>query len=276
MENTNKTILVLWDFSPKAECAFAHAVNFAEATNVDITLLHVVKTDKEVSAVEQKLSEIAQRLSQQSKLTVNFQVIKGTIFKSISSYASHSHVEMVVMATHGIRGLQRVTGSWAIKVIRGSKVPFLVVQDMPQERKYDCILFPIDFKKENIEKIKWAHFLYNLYKGKIYIIHPRVSDQTFKKRIYSNMVFTKKYFDNTDIPYTIDTVGKDLAKETIEYAKKINANLILIALSKTLTFADYLMGPAEQDIIANDAKIPVMVISPRPKQVSGGFSATGT
>lgn len=276
MENANKTILVLWDFSPKADCAFAHAVNFAEATGVDITLLHVVKKDKEVSPVEQKLNEVAERLTAQSKITVRAQVIKGSIFKTISNYASHSHVEMVVMGTHGVRGLQHVTGSWAIKVIRGSRVPFLVVQDMPQGKKYDNILFPVDFKKENIEKIKWAQFLYNLYKGRIYIIHPRVSDKTFKKRIYSNIVFTKKFFDNTDIPYTIDTVGSDLAKETVEYAQKTQASLILIALSKTLTFADFLMGPAEQAIIANEAKIPVMVISPRPKQLSGGFSATGT
>jgi len=275
MENTNKTILVLWDFSPKAECAFAHAVNFAQATGVDITLLHVVKGDKDVEPAEKKLGEIAEKLSAQANIPVHVEVIKGSIFKSISSYASHSHVEMVVMATHGVKGIQRFTGSWAIKVIRGSKVPFLVVQNMPQGKKYDNILFPVDFKKENIEKIKWAHFLYNLYKGRIYIVHPRVSDQSFKKRIYSNMVFTKKYFDNTDIPYTIDTIGKDLAKDTVEYAKKVQANLILIALSKTLTFADYLMRPAEQDIIANEAKIPVMVISPKPKQLSGGFSATG-
>ncbi|MEJ5263893.1 MAG: universal stress protein [Bacteroidales bacterium] len=276
MENTNKTILVLWDFSPKAECAFAHAVNFAEATGVDITLLHVVKGEKDVEPAKQKLTEIAEKLAAEARIMVHAQIITGSIFKSISSYASHSHVEMVVMGTHGIRGVQRFTGSWAIKVIRGSKVPFLVVQEMPQGKKYNNILFPVDFKKENIEKIKWAHFLHNLFKGKVYIIHPRVSDSTFKKRIYSNMVFTKKYFDNTDIPYTIETVGKDLARETTDYAKKINADLILIALSKTLTFADYLMGPAEQAIIANDARIPVMVISPRPKQLSGGFSATGT
>lgn len=276
MENTNKTILVLWDFSPKAECAFAHAVNFAEATGVDITLLHVVKGEKDVEPAKQKLTEIAEKLAAEARIMVHAQIITGSIFKSISSYASHSHVEMVVMGTHGIRGVQRFTGSWAIKVIRGSKVPFLVVQEMPQGKKYNNILFPVDFKKENIEKIKWAHFLHSLFKGKVYIIHPRVSDSTFKKRIYSNMVFTKKYFDNTDIPYTIETVGKDLARETTDYAKKINADLILIALSKTLTFADYLMGPAEQAIIANDARIPVMVISPRPKQLSGGFSATGT
>lgn len=141
MEHINKTILVLWDFSPKAECAFAHAVNFAQTTGVDITLLHVVKADKEIDPTQKKLGEVAEKLSARANIPVHVQVIKGSIFKSISSYASHSHVEMVVMGTHGVKGIQRFTGSWAIKVIRGSKVPFLVVQDMPQGKRYDNILF---------------------------------------------------------------------------------------------------------------------------------------
>jgi nucleotide-binding universal stress UspA family protein len=276
MENINKTILVLWDFTTKAEYAFAHAANIAKVTGVDITLLHVVKSEKDISPAQQKLGEIAKNLSEESTITVHVQIIKGSIFKTISEYASHSHVVMVVMGTHGIKGFQHISGSWALKVIRGSKVPFMVVQEMPTTDKYDNILFPLDFKKENLEKLKGVNLMYNLYKSNIHIIYPHVSDRTFKQMTHSNLVFCKKYFENQQIPYTIDTIGKDFARETVEYAKKINANLIIITISKTLTFADYLMGPSEQAIIANDAKIPVMVFSPRPLQVTGDFSATGT
>ena len=185
--------------------------------------------------------------------------------------------ELVVMGTHGMTGLQRFTGSWALKVIRGSRVPFLVVQDMPVGDKMNNIVFPIDFKKENKEKIKWAHYLCSIYKAKIHIIHPLVTDKLFRKRIYSNIVFAKKYFENTDLNFTIRAVGKkiDFANETIEYAQQNNSNVILIMTSKTLTFADYIMGPSEQQIIANSAKIPVMVVNPRPKELAGNFSATG-
>ncbi len=276
MENKSKTIIVLWDFTEKSEIAYAHAINFSKLTNLDITLLHVVKSDKDIDKVYQRLVQVADNLASNSKISTHVQVLKGSIFKTISNYVSQGHVELVIMGTHGIKGLQRFTGSWALKVIRGSRIPFLVVQDFPTTEKYNNIVFPVDFKKENIDKVKWGHYMATLNKAKIHIIHPRVSDKTFKKRIYSNMIFTKKYFDNTDVPYTIETVGKDIVNETIEYAKKVNANLILITISQTLTFADYLMGPSEQFIIANKAKLPVLVVSPKPKQLSGGFSATGT
>jgi len=39
---------------------------------------------------------------------------------------------MVVMGTHGIKGMQKLMGSWALKVITSSKVPFIAVQDTPK------------------------------------------------------------------------------------------------------------------------------------------------
>ncbi len=277
MESKIKSILVLWDFSLIAEYAFAHAINVSKITGNDVVLLHIVKNDLEIEPMQKKLFEASDKLNAIYKVKPKIVVLKGNIFKTISKYASEGKTELVVMGTHGITGLQRLTGSWALKVIRGSKVPFLVVQDKPASEKMDNIVFPIDFKKENKEKIKWAHYLCSLYKARIHIIHPLVNDKLFRKRIYSNIVFAKKYFENTDLHFTIKSIGTkiDFAKDTIEYAQNNNANVILIMTSKTLTFADYIMGPSEQQIIANSAKIPVMVVNPRPKALAGGFSATG-
>jgi nucleotide-binding universal stress UspA family protein len=277
MDSKTKSILVTWDFSEKSEYAFAHAVNISKITKNDITLIHIVNSEKEIEQATGKLTDEAVKMHQKFGLQPKVLALKGSIFKTISHYASQGNTEMVIMGTHGIKGLQKVTGSFALKVIRGSKVPFLVVQDMPASETMNNIVFPIDFKKENKEKIKWAHYLCNLYHSKIHIIHPRVTDKLFKSRIYSNIIFTKKYFDNTDIVFEINTIGNKatFAKETIDFAQKVNANLILIMTSRNITFADYIMGPSEQYIIANESKIPVMVINPKPRSMAGGFSATG-
>ena len=47
------------------------------------------------------------------------------------------------MGTHGMKGMQKLTGSWALKVIVKSKVPFIVVQDPPADQeRYHNIVFP--------------------------------------------------------------------------------------------------------------------------------------
>jgi len=277
MESKVRTILVLWDFTMKAEYAFAHAANLSKITGNDISLLHIVKSENEISEAQKKLAEVSDKLNESYQVKPGIVVLKGNIFKTISNYASGGGVEMVIMGTHGIKGLQKYTGSWAIKVIRGSKVPFLVVQDMPKNEKIENIVFPIDFKNENKEILKWAQYFCRLYRSRIYIVHPVVTDRIFKKRIHSNIVFAQKFFESMDTHFEIKSIGKkiDFTKETIEYAEKVQANLILIIAPKILTLADYIMGPSEQMIIANEAKIPVMVLNPKPRAFTGGFSPTG-
>ena len=277
MESKVRTILVLWDFTMKAEYAFAHAANLSKITGNEISLLHIVKSENEISESQKKLTEVSDKLNETYQVKPGIVVLKGNIFKTISKYASDGGIEMVIMGTHGIKGLQRFTGSWAIKVIRGSKVPFLVVQDMPKNEKIENIVFPIDFKNENKEILKWAQYFCRLYRSRIYIVHPVVTDRIFKKRIHSNIVFAQKFFESMDTHFEIKSIGKkiDFTKETIEYAEKVQANLILIIAPKILTLADYIMGPSEQMIIANEAKIPVMVLNPKPRAFTGGFSPTG-
>jgi hypothetical protein len=55
----------------------------------------------------------------------------------------------------------------------------------------------------------------------------------------------------------------NLAKHTIDFSHKINADLILIMTTKNITMADYVLGAAEQYIIANSSKIPVCCINPK-------------
>jgi len=277
MDNKPRTILVAWDFTEKAEFAFAHAVSISKITGNDITLVHIVKSDKEKTTMEERLQAEAQRMADKFAIMPKYLVLIGSIFDILSKYASEGGTEMVVMGTHGVKGFQRFTGSWALKVIRGSRVPFLVVQDMPKYDKFDKIVFPVDFKRENKEKINWAYYLCKLHNAKIHLVHPMVADKAFRKRIYSNIVFAKKFLDNAGIDCTVEATGKkaDFSKEAIEYAEKIDASVILIMTSKTISFVDYIMKPAEQSFIANEAKIPVMVLNPKPKAFSGGFSATG-
>lgn len=80
-----------------------------------------------------------------------------------------------------------------------------------------------------------------------------------------------------DVDYDIvEAPGeKSFAKETIDYAKQVNAELIITMSTKNIGFTDYMFGAVEQYIIANSAKIPVMCLNPRKSQMSGGFSAMG-
>jgi nucleotide-binding universal stress UspA family protein len=275
MVNKDHIILIPWDFTPVAECALKHAFKFAErAKSKKIVLLHIIKTEKDYDEAFQKLSKVANDYQGVNKLDIEPIVRKGSIFTTIGEVTSEIESELVVMGTHGLRGMQKLTGSWALKVIVSSKAPFVVVQEPPKEDKLKHIVFPIDFKRENKEKLNWASYLNSHFSPKFHIVKPNTTDVGFIKKIKANMMFSREFMDCKGIDYEINMMEgkKSFAVETIDFAKDINADLILIISTKNIGIADYVLGASEQYIIANSAKIPVMVVNPREDLTKiGGF-----
>ena len=266
MVNENHNILIPWDFTPVAEYALQHAFKFAEkAKSKKIVLVHIIKNDKDYDEAFTKLEQIASDYRGKNGLEIEAIVRKGNIFTTIGEVASDVEAELVIMGTHGLRGMQKLTGSWALKVIVSSKVPFVVVQEPPNETDFKDIVFPIDFKKENKEKLNWVSYFYKYFTPKFHIIKPNTTDVGFIKKTRANIAFARKYMDNKSAEYEIITVDgkKSFPVEIMEFAKSINADLILIISTKNIGFADYVIGAQEQYIIANSSKIPVMVINPR-------------
>jgi nucleotide-binding universal stress UspA family protein len=274
---SKKPILVTWDFTDRSGFALDHGVSLAKLLNTEVTLIHIVKKDKEVDAAQVKMDALADETSKKYNVKTSTVVPVGNIFTTISEVATDIHAEMVIMGTHGMKGMQKLVGSWALKVIAGSKVPFIVVQAPPTSHGFEKIVFPLDFRKENKEKINWIYYIARLYNSTFYIIKDKVTDKKFRKGVHSNLMFTEKFLRSNEIPYEIHTSPgkKDFTQETIDFAHEIKADLLLIMTTKDITVADYVLGANEQQIISNQFQIPVMCINPRPGKIGGGFSATG-
>jgi nucleotide-binding universal stress UspA family protein len=268
MEEHNKLIVVPWDFTHVAEHALAHAVKVSRMVGNEVCLLHIV--DEKIkphdeSAVTEKLVKTAEEHGRKYNMHIASHIEKGTIFTAISSFANDKEASLVVMGTHGMKGMQKLTGSWALKVIVKSKVPFIVVQDPPRDQeRYHNIVFPVDFRNENKEKMKMAIFMGKYFDSKIHIIKMTTNDKIIAKKTTVNMNFAIKYLIQNNIEYEVHEVIKgDIAQQTIDFAQKTNADLILIVTTKNITFADYMIGASEQYIIANSSKIPVCCVNPK-------------
>ena len=275
--NAKRPVLVTWDFTEKSEFALDHGVSLANILNTEVALIHIVKKDKEVADAEKRIATVIEDTKKKSDVKVYAVVKEGTIFTTISETATELHAEMVIMGTHGMKGMQKLIGSWALKVITGSKAPFIVVQAPPTSHGFQKVVFPLDFRSENKEKINWIYHIGRLYNSKFYIIKDKATDPKFKKGVRSNLLFTEKFLRSNDIPYELHTASgkKDFASETIDFAHELNADLLLIMTTKSISLADYVLGASEQQIISNQYQIPVMCINPRPAKIDSGMRAMG-
>jgi len=266
MEKNKKLIVVPWDFTQVAEHALAHAAKISRMINNDICLLHIV--DKGIRPAEAKIRKIglqktAEEASEKYSTVITWAVVKGSIFNDIAEFVNDKEASLVVMGTHGMKGMQKLTGSWALKVIIKSEVPFIVVQESPTDQeRYRNIVFPIDFRSENKEKIRMAIFMGKYFNSKVHLLVTEVTDPRLVKKTKSNLSFGIRYLAQNNIEYEVHEVNSSAAQKTLDFAASINADLILVVTTKNITFADYVLGASEQYIIANSSKIPVCCVNP--------------
>ena len=268
MEENQKLIIVPWDFTLVAESALAHAAKISRMVGNEICLLHIIEPGISKPAEGQKkvlLQHVTDENIKKYNLPITSQIVKGSIFSAIAEFANEKDASLVVMGTHGMKGMQKLTGSWALKVIVKSKVPFIVVQDPPTDQeRYHNIVFPVDFRNENKEKIRMAIFMGKYFDSKIRFLVTTTTDKNLLKKTNININFAIKYLIQNNIEYEIHEVSRgNFAQQTLDFAQKINADLILIMTTKNITVADYVMGASEQYIIANSSKIPVCCVNPK-------------
>jgi nucleotide-binding universal stress UspA family protein len=277
MEQEKSFIMVTWDFTQKSMFALEHAVQISTALQNEIAIVHIVKSETEIQDAKTKM--VAAVSEKFSGPAWNFKYIArhGSIFHTIGEIASEMNALILIMGTHGIQGMQKILGSWALKVVASTKCPVVVVQEPPKEAIFRQIVLPVSFRKEIKECITWAHFFAKKFNTKFIIYRAKYTDKRLHGNVDSNLLFLTKYFSAKGIIYEMvsATGDHDFGNEAVAYAKKIDSDAILIMTTRDLGFADYVLGAHEQYMLANSERIPIICINPKPAKIGGGFSASG-
>ncbi len=273
MSEVKKTILVPCDFTEATENALLHAIVFAKKLENDITLLHIVdqrgllknksKKVQETISSTNKLNEMACDFTAKYGVKVKGFLIEGSIFTTIADVSKQFHVSLIVMGIHTMKGLQKITGSWAMKVISSTNIPFLVVQKAPERDEIKNIIFPVDEYRETLEKLTWSKFLQSCCGSQMRIVKQSYSGT----KVLSNITVVTKYFSKNNISFDIyePHQKKDFIKAVKDYSNKVKADIILIMIKKDIHLTDYIMGLDEQALIFNEYKIPVLCVNPGNK-----------
>lgn len=143
-----KHILVPIDGSPTAAQALDKAIGVAQAFDSAVTLIYVIDpyaftgvgTDflqgqseylSAVTAEAQQSIQTAMQMFAAQGINAKGSVIEGrSIYQSILDTAKSVHADLVVMGSHGRRGLQKlVLGSVAAQVLAHAHLPVLVVRE---------------------------------------------------------------------------------------------------------------------------------------------------
>ena len=280
----SNNILVPVDFTAVADTAINHATLLAKILKKEISLLHVVESglltsekalDQKEEEVKQKLAVLSEKIQKESGIESHIITRRGNIFETIGEVADELKTAFVVMGTHGVKGIQHVVGSRALKVINNANRAFVVVQNKPiRDYGYKNIILPIDFSRETKQKLVWAAELSKIFDSTFHIFADYESDEYAANAVKNNIAYAENYLSTRNCKFTVNKRSKDdnFTKATIQFAAANDADLIIIMTSQEKDLGDYIVGPYEQNVIANDAQIPVMTLNPVDNmQILGGI-----
>lgn len=137
-------VLVPLDGSELAECVLPQVRDLAREGAVgEIILLNVVEVpsvwvaegldfislkNNQITAKQKYLADLHARLSSEG-MKVKAEVLEGETAHLINDYAKENHVDLIVIATHGYKGIRRVMfGSVALRVLHDAHVPVLLIR----------------------------------------------------------------------------------------------------------------------------------------------------
>ena len=261
-EDADKKVVVLWDFTEAAEFALAHGEIVAAARHLEIELLHVVENGVVLNDPYHRMQSFIE--SRGCSVPVTPVVVIGDIFSTITEYVNRGSTEIVILGTHGRKGIQKITGSWALKVIVGSDVPFLVVSRPPRSESYSRIVFPVDFRKENKEKLSWILYVAKSFDSMVYLYQQESADSFTYSKISNNLNFAKKVLSKNEVGYEVKICSEKHFEEKVEvFSRGIEADMIVITTTKNINGFDYIFGADEQKLISNETGIPVLCVNPR-------------
>jgi nucleotide-binding universal stress UspA family protein len=264
----NPIFLVPTDFSEVCANAAHRAASLAKDFNYKVVLLHVIdkntlselkKENKGLASIDERLNDLASSLSKEFVIPIETISREGDIFTTIAEVAEELKASLIFLGTHGKVGMQKVTGSFALKVVTSSEIPTIVVQKRQFTQGLNKIVMPITSDSGPWSKTKWAAAIAAEFNSHIIIYHLP------GEQIDDVITMITNHFKVNDVKYSVVSAEKsgNFTKQVIDYATGQNADMILIMTDPDKSLTSFLLGRYDEDIIFNTPQIPVMCINPR-------------
>ena len=269
----DKIILVPTDFTSVSETAIEHAKAVAEATGSSIYVLHIVENKKNLMEAKAKLEALKERVK--SSLGIDITTVSriGNIYEDIDSVGLEIDANLIIMGTHGMKGMQFVTGSRALRIVTSCSIPFIITQEKGVgPNAYDDIMVPLDLNKETKQKLSIAADMGKYFNSRVHIISPAETDEFLKNQLDRNINYANDFFEEKGLECTTkitNSKGSSAAfvSDVVKHSAAVTGDLIAIMNIQESSLFGVFGTSYAQKMIENEAQIPVLILNPRETTV---------
>lgn len=259
--NQNPLYLVPCDFTPVSESALRIGLDLAHANNGSVVLLNVVKSHSEKREAQFKFKELMENQNPSEREMISAKVIIGELFEDMSKAGELLGASLIVMGTHGAKGMQKVFGSNAVKMIQNSDIPFLITQGKKSVDKMKTIVMPFSYDKKSIAVATFAAKIARKFNAKIHLVAYIDKDKDHAAHTKTNQIVIDNYMSENNISYEFTSIDSSAGyeKSLMEYAANVDADLIAAGYYKDGIFTN--PNSFIQSMIENELHLPVLTVN---------------
>lgn len=253
--------IVPYDFTPVGDKALNYAIHISKNLNVEIQVVHIISNNKMADITHEKLEKFIAELPYNTNIKFSYQLLIGTIFTTIGKYVEEKNANLVIMGTHGMTGTQRLFGSFAIKVIDSTTVPFLIVQENTEISDVKTMALYVDTSRESMQIVNVAsHFAY-LLDAKVHVLYEASTDVLIRNKINIQRRVIEENYAQTNLNYEFIELAEsgNSVKKIINHINENDVDMICITYHSEALFKQF--DTFAQELITNKLRKPCLINS---------------
>lgn len=256
--------LVPHDFTSVGDAALRYALHLGKRVNTDIILLHLTTSKGESIKAALKMDQLIADTETPAGVEIKRIVREGSIFEDIGKIAAKEEAQLIIMGTHGATGMQKLFGSFAMKVITSADVPFLIVQKGTPLDDIRKIIVPIDLTKESLQIVNNAGDMAAIFNAEVHVVGEKQNDELLSQQMKNRVLIVKNQYDERSLPCSVELMerGGSYTKKIMQYVKTHQIDMIAIAYHSESLLPQF--DTFAQTLITNDQKLPCMVLNSKP------------
>lgn len=270
-------IVVAIDFSKTSLHALDYAINIANSTKADVMMVWVDNQTSNESIFSDGGCEIREEskrnfeeLHEQLKGRLvhgklRYKLKKGKVYFEIAQQAKRYKADLIVAGTHGVTGFEEFwIGSNAYRIVINAPCPVITVRhNFDLTKKIQKIIIPIDNTRNTIQKVPYIARVAKSFDSEVHIL---ALYSTVIKAIRNKVDIAaneaKVLMEKLKINCILESMmAENVTQCTLNYASRIDAELISIMTEQETTEANILLGEYARQMV-NNSPIPVISIHP--------------
>jgi nucleotide-binding universal stress UspA family protein len=283
MPKTFYNLLVPVDFTAKSKWAISKAIDLANNFHCNIHLVHVVSSDLfpfvpiEASSIfpydiaadlenaRVKLQAVRDRYRHHlcGGGSIEISLLQGDKSEQLAKYIEQYNMDLVVVGLSRFNLIHRVLSSVSIsKLARKTNVPVLAVRASGLVSHFKKIVLPLT-SDIPVRRLQLAAMMARSYRSTVYLVSLRKDENPAENVLNKALEVIQSL---STIPVQCFMLeGKNLAKSTLEFSKRINADLIMANPLSEFTMPGF-WNKWTRKLLSYHSDIPVLTIDKNAEQ----------